>query len=308
MFNCKFGSFNGTSWEGLCQQVFKRKYEVDDYQPMPASPGDYGLEGFTLKTGWGFQCYCPDKHYDRKGLFENQRDKITRDLGKLKKYQTEIQARLGKTRLCRWIFVTPEFDKNDLLAHARSKEVEVRSWGLDILADDFTVLLFDGDNFLVEINEIRTASGEALVFDEEPPVLAKLTGQQEEYERNVQRKCEARLAHKRTASGFDQSVQRLRQITLENFLECDGHFRRIAANAPMVYVKLVRLINEFENYVVETSATWTGTPETLTNQVRDRLEQRITNELAPALNATSASAIARHMVARWIAICELDYD
>jgi hypothetical protein len=50
MFTTKFGTFNGSTWEALCQQVFKKKYQAEDYQPMPASPGDFGLEGFTLKT------------------------------------------------------------------------------------------------------------------------------------------------------------------------------------------------------------------------------------------------------------------
>ena len=104
MFNSRFGPFDGSSWEALCQKIFKRKYHEDDYQPIPASPGDFGLEGFTLKTGWGFQCYCPDKHYERSELYEKQRDKITADLGKLKTYQTELLARTGCTQLTHWDF------------------------------------------------------------------------------------------------------------------------------------------------------------------------------------------------------------
>ena len=275
---------------------------------MPASPGDFGLEGFTLTSGWGFQCYCPDKHYERKELYEKQRDKITEDLGKLKKFQTELQQRLGATKIGHWVFVTPEFDKNDLIAHARKKETEVRKWNLPFLADDFCVLLYDGDNFLIQINEIRSAAGEALVFDDASPVLAQLKGEREEYEKNVYRKSQARLSEKSTSANFDNRLQQLQQRTLENFLEADGHFRRIADSAPMIYVRLVRLINEFENHVVESSATWSGSPEALTNQIRDGLQRRIVTDLAPEFNETSASKIARYMVARWLAICELDYD
>lgn len=308
MFVSKFGPFNGSTWEGLCQQVFKRKYEKEDYQPIPASPGDFGLEGFTLTTGWGFQCYCPDKHYNRKELYEKQRDKITEDLGKLKTNEAELKKRLGATKLCHWVFVTPEFDKNELLAHARAKENDVRGWGLPFITDDFRVLLYDGDNYLLEINAIRALAGEAMIFDEQAPALAELKGEPEEYERNVHRKCEARLADRRSTATFDQRVQRLQQRTLESFLEADGHFRRIAATAPVVYIRLVRLINEFENFVVESSATWTGTAEALTTQVREKLKDRIVSELAPAFDETNASIVARQMVARWLAICELDYE
>ncbi len=308
MFTTKFGPFDGGTWEELCQQVFKRKYQAEDYQQMPASPGDYGLEGFTLNSGWGFQCYCPNKHYNRKELYEKQRDKVTEDLGKLKTYKDDIQKRLGATKLSRWIFVTPEFDKNDLLAHARVKEVEVRSWNLPFLTEDFTVLLYDGDSFLVEINEIRSAAGEALIFDDAAPVLAELIGDQETYEQNVQRKTETRLGEKRDSANFTYKVQQLKQRTLESFLESEGFFRRIADSAPVSYVRLVRLINEYENHVADVSMTWSGTPEDLTTQVREGLERRINSELSPEFDETNASKVARLMIARWLAICELDYD
>lgn len=60
------------------------KYEVEGYQEMSAhTDGDLGIEGFT-RTGVVFQCYCPDEEYDSTKLYEHQRDKITKDLGKLK--------------------------------------------------------------------------------------------------------------------------------------------------------------------------------------------------------------------------------
>jgi hypothetical protein len=308
MFNSKFGVFDGPSWEALCQQVFKRKYLLDDYQPFPASPGDYGLEGATLRTGLGFQCYCPSKHYARPELYVKQRKKITEDLGKLRTYQTQIQQLLGSTKLTRWIFVTPEFDRHALVAHARVKEVEVRAWSLPFIADDFTVLLFDGDQYLIEINEIRSASGQCLVFDEVAPELAKLAGEPEEYEGNLLRKSRKRLSHKTGIENFDERVQRLHQRTLEEFLEADGLFRRIESASPLVFLRLVRLINEFENFVVSTADTWEDTPEALTVKIRDTLEERIVADLAPEFDQTHASYVARHMVARWLAICELDYD
>ena len=151
MFNSQYGVFNGATWENLCQLIFKRKYEKDDYQKIPASPGDFGLEGFTLVTGWGFQCYCPDKHYERKELFEKQRDKITSDLKKLRDFQKDLIARLGNTKLCKWIFVTPEYDKNELIKHARIKEKEIRDLNLPFLAKDFTILIRDADDYALEI-------------------------------------------------------------------------------------------------------------------------------------------------------------
>lgn len=201
----------------------------------------------------------------------------------------------------------PEIDRNALLAHAKAKEAEVRAWKLPILTDDFTVLLHDGDHYLVEINEVRAACGEALVFDDTAPVLAALTGQQEQYEINVHRKSGYRLAEKAQVPDFQTRVQLLSQRTIEQFLEADGYFRRVASASPMTHVRLIRLINEYEQYVIETSATWSGTAEELTIQVRDGLAKIISDELAPEFDKANTLKVARYMTARWLAVCELDY-
>ena len=60
-------------------------------------------------------------------------------------------------------------------------------------------------------------------------------------------------------------------------------------------------------HVVETCDTWEGSPQELTDKIREGLTERITKELAPAIDETGAAQIARLMVSRWIAVCEVDY-
>lgn len=174
MLNTPFGVFNGKTWEHLCQLVFKSKYADEGYQQIVADPGDFGLEGFTIKTGQGFQCYCPEKHYDTKNLYEAQRDKITEDLGKLVKYQQELSKRLGSTKLKDWIFVSPVLDRNALLVHAKAKEIEVQTWKLPFVDGNMTIQLRDAEFYIKEISEARTIDGIAYVFDLEPPKLPTL--------------------------------------------------------------------------------------------------------------------------------------
>jgi hypothetical protein len=261
-----------------------------------------------MLTGIGFQCYCPDDHYTRQELYEKQRDKITKDLSKLKSNEMELKQRLGSTTLSDWYFVTPEINKNDLLAHARTKEAEVRSWNLSILHPNFRVHLHDAEHYLVEINEILSSAGVALDFSTQPPALPDLTKNMEEYEDNILRKTKARLKSKQASPRHNYLVNQINQQTLENFLEADASFRRIQETAPTLHFKLIRLISEFEKFVVETSATWEGTADELTTMVRDKLTQRIVHDLSPQFDETNASQVSRHMVARWLAICELDYD
>jgi len=308
VFNTPYGPFDGGSWERLCQQVFKKKFAPDGYQHIPATPGDFGLEGFTTTTGCGFQCYCPDKLYVDKELHEKQRDKITTDLKKLKTYEEDLKKVLGTTKLRRWYLVTPIIARNELLKHARTKETEVRSWNLSILSADFEVLVQDGDHYAAEIQELQLALGKAFDFGGIPTSLPPLGSQHEVYEENVLRKTKARLEGRVASNKLEARVTGLYQQTLREFLDHDAHFKRINEQAPTVHSRLVRLINGFEAHVIETCSTWEGTPQQLTEKIRDGLTERITNELSPAIDETGAAHIARLMVSRWIAVCELDYE
>lgn len=308
MYVTAHGTFNGTSWEELCQLVFKRKHSAEGYQHIPVSPGDYGLEGFTSLTGYGFQCYCPEKAYSRKELYEKQRDKITEDLKKLKDNETDLLEILGDTRIENWIFVTPDLASHALHRHARKKELEVKSWGLTITHPQFRIRLHDAEHYLVEIKQIQSAKGSALDFNTDVPELEALNGPPEKYEANLLRKCEARLEPKKTLPSHERLVSSLYGSTLRNFMEADSYLRRIEESAPVLHFRLIRLINEFEISVKEKAITWVGSAEELTNQVSTGLAARILKDLHPEFNETSASQVARHVVARWMAICQLDYD
>lgn len=306
MFKTKYGAFDGTSWEELCQIIFKRRYEDELYQKIPASPGDFGLEGFTNRTGKGFQCYCPSTHYDKHELYEKQRDKITTDLNKLKTYEEELKARLGETKLSVWIFVTPEFDKNELIKHARKKEEEVKSWGLSIIGSDFKIVLYDADNYARDIREHQQAVGEALVFTDFEPIAT--LEPDEQYEKNIDRKNRVRLELFKDQEIINRKVIKLNAITTQSFLSCDAYLREIENSAPTLHYRLVRLIREFEYIVIEKNITWTGTAEELLDKLKNMLVERIEKDLSPNFDSTSAEEVARRMIARWIAICEFDYE
>ena len=307
VFHTSYGAFDGTSWERLCQLVFKRKFTDDGYTHIPATPGDYGLEGFTKTTGCGYQCYCPDKVYPSKDLYEKQRDKITTDLKKLQTNAIDLTKVLGTTKLRRWHLVTPIIAHNDLIKHAQVKEAEVREWGLPILTPDFQVLVHDADHYATEIQEIKIAVGQALDFGSLPAVLPDLSDDSETYEKNIMRKTRTRLAQT-PAGKLEGRVARLYAKTLREFLDHGPYLKRMNDTAPTVHSRLARLINGYEAEVDERCFTWEGTPQELTDKIRDGLTARIVRELAPSIGETDAADIARMIVARWIAVCEVDYD
>lgn len=287
--------------------VFKRKFSQDGYIHIPATPGDYGLEGFTKSTGCGYQCYCPNKHYTQKELYENQRRKITEDLKKLQTNEADLLKILGPTKIRRWHLVTPSISHHDLIKHAQTKEAEVRNWNLSIIDPDFQVLVHDADHYAAEIQEMQTAVGKALDFGGIPAILPALNDSSEVYEQNVLRKTRARLAHV-AVEKMENKVARLYANTLRDFLDHGPYLKNINDTVPTLYSRLARLINGYEANIGETCDTWVGTPQELTEKIRTGLTERIIKELSPSIDETGAAQIAQMIVARWIAVCEVDYD
>lgn len=302
MINTPYGLFDGTSWELMCQHVFKRRYI--GYQHVPPSPGDFGIEGFTKPDGCVFQCYCPDKHYSQSELYENQRDKMTRDLGKLQKNAVHLPKILGVVKICRWLFVVPEISHNNLIAHAQTKEAELRAWNLSFVDQAVTVEVQDAQFYAKEIFQIQQETGTLTPMDGVSITLPPLAQTPSEYEANILRKTKARLQGKTEVA---HRVERLYNSTLSSFVECDDHFRRIEAVSPTVHQKLVRQINEFENRMKDTCMLFNGTAEEMTAMLTKDLEERLAREMSHSLDGAEISAVTRRVVARWLAICSLDY-
>lgn len=306
MIQTTYGSFNGDSWEDLCQLVFKEKYGEQNYQEMPASPGDFGIEGFIKNTFVAFQCYCPDNQYTQEELYIKQRDKITKDLGKLRKYEADIRSRIGDSKIKEWVFLTPLITDNKLLKHAQTKELEVKEWGLSIISPKFKVILKDADFYAKEIYTVQNASGNKLFF------LSSVEISPDEnlhspniYEENISRKNEKRCVFNGEVN--NQKHQRLNKITSDKWTDGDSFLRKIEKDASDIYFQISRVIGQYEDEVEELCVTWQGNAEELVSKIKTELQVRI-GEAIPSLGEAERYKIADQMTSKWLALCPLDIE
>ncbi len=306
MIQTKYGTFDGDSWEDLCQLIFKSKYKNEQYQEMVASPGDFGIEGYTKLSGVAFQCYCPDNHYTQKELYEKQRNKITKDLEKLRIYEDEIYRRIGDTKIKEWIFVTPIITDNKLLSHAQVKQEKVSKWGLSIIHSNFKVILHDADFYAAEINEIQTAKGKKITLFSALDLASNTEDQDVSiYEENISRKNKVRC----TFNGIlnEEKHLKLNRLTSNKWLNSDPFLKDIEKKASEIYFHVMRVISQYESEVEELCITWRGEAEELISKVRDELAQRL-GEATPALGEAERYRIADQMTSKWIALCPLGIE
>ena len=306
MIQTKYGTFDGDSWEDLCQLVFKSKYKDKQYQEMVASPGDFGIEGFTKLDGVAFQCYCPDTHYTQKELYEKQRDKITKDLEKLRTYENEISRRLGGTKIKEWVFVTPQITDNKLLSHAQTKQEEIVRLGLSIIHPNFKVILQDADFFATEINAIQTAKGKKITLFSALDLANSAENQDGSiYEENISRKNKVRCTFNGVLN--EEKHLKLNRLTSNKWLNSDPFLKEIEKKASEIYFHVMRVISQYESEVEELCITWRGDAEELISKVRDELAQRL-GEATPALGEAERYRIADQMTSTWIALCPLGIE
>lgn len=306
MIQTEIGPMDGNSWDELCQIVYKKKYPT--YQEMVPSPGDWGIEGFMLGSGIAIQCYCPKQEYDTATLHRKLVDKITKDLNKLQTYQSQIKARIGNDKVQQWIFITPRIAKNDLHAHARTKESEVKGWGLDIIDDGFQVILHDIGYYLSDFRAIQTIKGECLIFSSTEKDSLEKKENTTEYEENIVRKNKIRSVKR---GEYNSTIHRkLVDITTEKFLLGDTVVRKIEHQSPELYKSLNRVINQYETEIDELSLTWDDTPAALIEKVSSQLKLRLEKEpsIGGVIVDSDLNQIVDHMISKWIALCPLEID
>ena len=309
MIKTEFGTFDGDRWEYVCQICFKQNFREETYLEIKATPGDYGIEGFT-RTGKVFQCYCPDESYSSSELYEKHRDKITKDLGKLKTYENQLKKFLGDTKINKWYFVTPLYGKNEIIAHCTSKRDEVKSWGLSIIDNDNFEVIFEDINFLhPHLSLALDSTTQKINLTPEDNITdgdkLKWKGKQISLVENAQRKHQLRFDE--TATNVDERVDVLTEKTIASFLSGNVLLRMWQNEYPTEYEKFLAIVSLIENEVVEKCMFPTEDKNQLYFSFKELVESKL-NQAFPKLDQEMIMNLTNQVLADWILRCPINFE
>lgn len=308
MYKTEYGDFNGTSWEAFCQICFKRKYESDGYQEMPAWQGDLGIEGFT-RTGILFQCYCPDEEYAADELYEKQRDKITADLKKLITNEVDLKSYLKTIKVKQWIFVTPGYKKKDIVKHCQDKAEEYRQLKLSFLDTNFDVLIYDIDFFAAEIPlvlDYRKSKIEINPLTQKSDTeIADWKSKEISLVENAIRKHGQRITA--NAANRDNKINSLTQNSIEHFLNGNITVKIMQEKFPKDYEKFIRVISLFEKKVSEMCITNTCDNNMLYKQIENELKSKL-KEAFGYIDQITIDRLTEQVLADWILRCPINFE
>ena len=309
MIKTEFGIFDGNKWENVSQLCFKNNFRDESYQEIKATPGDFGIEGFT-RTGKAFQCYCPNEHYSAKDLYENHRDKITKDLKKLKTYEKQLKNILGDTKIKKWYFVTPDYAKNEIVQHCTAKKEEVKSWKLSIVDNDDFEIIFEDISFLhpflntaIENSKMKINVASDTLIDSND----KLKWKDSEIPliENSQTKNTHRI--NKESPNFETNLDKLVDNNVENYLEGNNILIKWQEDYPIDYETFLDITSAIESEIEERCITNTKQPSELYEDFRGLLKSELQNSfknLAPQM----ISKLTNWALADWIFRCPINFE
>jgi hypothetical protein len=308
MFVTQYGNFSGTTWESMFQVIFKRKFMPQGYQTVKASPGDFGIEGFT-RDGQVFQCYCPEVNSDNKKLYEQQRDKVTADLNKLKTYTSELKSILGGVRIQKWILVTPRISHHDLTLHCNTKRDWVKSQKLEIVHDDFDVLVHEADDYALEIGEYFNSSERRLTIT--PSVgsekLVEWKNTEIDLVNNAIEKNTIRVEVLTNRQNLERKVNDLTDKNARDYLNGESILRLWQSSQPDNHQRFVELMATVEEELIEKCLLNETNPNVFVNSIGEFMEERIKSSF-PYLDDSMILRLKNYSTSTWILRCPIYFE
>lgn len=312
MFVTTYGNFNGTSWENMMQVIFKRKYMASRYQRMMASPGDFGVEGYT-KDGQTFQCYCPEVNMDNSLFYQKQRDKITADINKLKTNEKELHEILGGVILKTWILVTPRMAHRDLLLHCNKKRDQVRLWNLPFIdPNEFEVLVHEADDYAIEIGEYFNQAGKKISINPKQDEASKekivqWKNTEIDLVQNALGKNEIRVNSIPAFKGNPERANELTNETAKYYLNGESILRTWQSAQPENHQRFIELLASVEEELKERSLLSIVDPNEFVKEVSEYVEKKIQSSFS-YLDESTVIRLKNYATSFWLLRCPLYFE
>lgn len=308
------GYLNGNSWEDLCVECYRMRYQSEHYTPISAKQGgDGGIEGFT-QSGVVNQCYCPEKVYDEQKLYEHLRQKMKNDIDKL--LDTKYQKRLfdwDVPPIHEWHFVIPEQNDSRLLKYAKEKRkvvLEAKEKSPDdypCISDDFKIIIKCAEDFKPEICKIVLAPHRDYLLNLTIKSSDSIdyTKCDSEKIRNITRKMIAIIGTDDTS----KAVKDLVDYYIKAYIKGMDLLNNLRISFPDIHKALVELEQSCKEdaFVRTRIATDISENSKIFNELLIEFEKKLKEQFAYTIDLASISEIKRDLVASWLADCSMEF-
>lgn len=305
---------DGKSWEELCLSCYRMKYSNEHFHEIPAGYlGDGGIEGFT-KNGIVIQCYCPeDPNLSHDDLYENQRNKITKDINKLIDLKNgELLKSIGVPQIKEWHFLVPEYKDRRILQHIEKKRKVVidKKNGdskYDYISEQFDVSIKVAADFRTEIYSLirdqMTNIKLNLALREDKPIN---WGEcDNEKINNVRRKV---IAINPILEKNEDALNNLLDMYMSAYIQGVEMLKNIGNSFPDLRKDILDFANEYQHDI--RTQTLLNDDHKLNSKlfkkIGDEFQEKISKQLK-YLDQISIMQLKRNLIAGWLADCSMEF-
>jgi len=296
MSSVSLGNFDGNSWQNYCEQMLRLKFS--DFQPVPATQGDFGIDGFRMTQGWIFQCYCPDDNA-KKTNYEACRDKISKDIKKLIDNHEKIFS-LGTGKFVRWLFLTPIWDDKRLLEHANNKKQEVLLAIPDFCTPDFCIQIESREYFLREENLILSSKPYKINFDDIDIQQISIEECPSAIRDNIKRKL----------AKFNLPPERLEKLLstqIAFFMKLQLEEKKLSREYPEIYQRLKSWTNTLRDDLEQQCLLNTENPIVFFKKTIDEYKNNIRSDFSDIFTEATITVLTDCVIAFWLGNCPLNF-
>ncbi|MDH6464926.1 hypothetical protein M2302_005127 [Micromonospora sp. A200] len=291
-------TWSGDDWEEWCLALMRQHYGADQVQEIPATDGgDLGIEAFTY-SGTAFQCYAAQDCYSTNDLYEKQRDKLTVDLGKIRRKEAQLAQLLGPVLIDRYMFMVPKFESFRIVQHASTKTNEYRALGLSVLTDTFQIVVCTDDAF---------AAAKAAVAGRMRPLVDSPLAERASIEAWMQDNGELiGIVSEKLALKVPDPTERRRYVEslIIQYIDGQNGLDGMHLKYPEHWQDTLRCINDKERLLaLEYPANESDSLSILT--IAKDLQKEIEYDV-PIIDTKMARRIAWGTIADWLMRCPLD--
>ena len=302
----------GNKWEELCVECYTDRYQLENYQYIPAnSGGDAGIEGFT-QTGIVHQCYCPERQYNDNELYDHQKNKLTTDINKLKNNGKRLKE-LGVPIIHEWHFNIPEYRDSRILKHAQKKQEEILNEkgnnpkSYEHIADDFLIVIKTPNDFKTEISRIirNPITDYRLNLAIEHTNNFDWSKCDSEKVKNITRKIKAIM----NTSICNEQINEIVGVYIDYYNSGLINMHKLQNEFPIIYRDLYELKESYENEV--RIKTLMNTDHLMNKNIFENIlnefENKLEKEFSTVFNTVSISELKQDIIAGWLADCSMEF-
>ena len=291
--------WDSREWEAFTLRLVQLRHGAENVQTVPDKvKGDAGIE-FLTTHGFCYQCYAPSESSNTAKASSAMKNKATRDLKKLIEYEATIKRLLGERKITRWILLCPFLDDKSVIEHVISKAADDSIRSLEIISDDFHVLVQSLVDFESEYEILRSHN---LAFpidpnEPEPNETAKVL-------QSIGPKVIEKLTRGFPDVTVNATIERA-QAQVYAHLLCADALDQLKSDYPELWETYRKTLSS-EELRLSTVGSGSGDSAERLLQEHERMESKLSDAL-PSLPKPTISILSTGTLATWLLDCPLDF-